>query len=71
MKGKKTSSKLIVDVITSKLSDPDLSLRDIEKQTGVNHQTVSDIIEDTMSEVLTGSDKVRSLFEINADIINI
>ena len=33
MKGKKTSSEKIVEVLTAKLANPDLSLREIEEAT--------------------------------------
>ena len=68
-RGKKTSSEKIVEVITAKINNPDASLRDITKITGVNPQTVSDIQKNEMGEVLTSSDKKRSLLDVNLEII--
>ena len=68
--GKKTSSEDIANVLASKLWNPDNSLRDIREETGVNHQTVSDILEENLNEALTSSDKVKTLFDMNVEIIN-
>ena len=66
---KKTDSKTVADVISKKIEDPDKSLRDIAKETGVNHQTVSDIQKNEMDEVLTSSDKTVWLLNVNLEII--
>lgn len=70
MQGKKTSSEDIVNVITAKLSNPDLSLRDLEKETWVNYRTNKDILDNNLPEVLTNSNKAKTLFDYNLDIIN-
>lgn len=46
MRGKKTNSENISKIVIAKLSDPDKSLRDIASETGVNYQTVSDVLKD-------------------------
>ncbi|MCP4523278.1 MAG: hypothetical protein GY828_03595 [Candidatus Gracilibacteria bacterium] len=68
-RGKKTSSEKVAAVITAKIKNPDASLRDITKETGVNPQTVSDIQKKEMGEVLTSSDKKRDLLDVNLEII--
>ena len=68
-RGKKTSSEDKAKVISKKIENPDLSLRDIEKETGVNRQTTSDIIKDDLPEVLTSSDKTIELVDVNISII--
>jgi hypothetical protein len=69
-KWKKTSSEKIVEVITAKISNPDLSLRDIELQTGVNYKVSGDILNNEMEEVVTSSNKTRELLDVNISIIN-
>ncbi len=70
-RGKKTSSEKVVEVITAKIENPDLSLRDIEKKTGVNRQTTNKILKEQMDEVVTSCDKKRSLMDVNLSIIEI
>jgi len=53
--GKKTRDEDKANIIWIKLRDPQKSLRDIEKETGINRETVSDII-DSVPELLTSSD---------------
>jgi predicted DNA-binding protein YlxM (UPF0122 family) len=76
--GKKTRLSQKKKVIAAKISDPELSLRDIEKQTWINHQTVSDII-DEIPKVLTSSDNgllenmkkmVSDISEITVNTVN-
>lgn len=55
-RGKKTRYEDIEAVKIAKILDPQKSLRDIESETGVNYETVSDII-GTIPEDLTSSDK--------------
>ena len=69
-RGKKTSSEKIVEVITAKLDNPDLSLRDIEKKTGVNRQTTSTILKNEMETVVTSSDKATELLDMSLEIVN-
>lgn len=69
-RGKRTSSEDKAKVISKKIENPDLSLRDIERETGVNRQTTSDIIQEDLPEVLTSSDKVLNLVNVNIEIMN-
>jgi len=71
MKWKKTSSEKVVEVLTAKIWNPDVSLRDIEKKTGVNYRTSWDILKNDMEEVLTGSHKRVKLFDRNINILEI
>jgi len=69
-RGKKTSSEKIVEVLTAKLINPDLSTRDIEVETWVPYNTVSTIL-NTESEQVWTKEKKNELFDANLDIINI
>ena len=66
---KKTDSESVVKVITAKLKNPDASLRDISKETGINHATASDILKNQTNDVLTSSDKKKKLIDVNINII--
>ena len=59
-------------VIKAKLLEPNKSLRDISKETGVNHQTASDIIKE-IPNILTKSDNdiIKDIDSIIEDITNI
>lgn len=63
--GKKTSSKKRAEVINAKISNPDLSLRDMEKETGVNYETVRKILKEDLGSFLTSSDTIAKLVEQN------
>ncbi len=67
---KKTSSEKISEVISKKIENPDKSLRDLEKETGVNYKVVWDIINDELPELVTSSNKARNLLDVNLSIIN-
>lgn len=69
MKGKKTSSEKIVEVLTAKLVNPDLTLRELEEQTWVSRSTVDRAISDELGKVGSESKK-NELFDANLDIIN-
>jgi len=69
MRGKKTSSEDKAKVISSKIANVDNSLRDIEKETGVNYWTVKDILDKDLPEVLTSSNKTINLVDVNIDIM--
>lgn len=69
-RGKKTSSEKTVEVITKKLENPDLSLRDLEKETGVNRQTNSRILNKELKEVVSSSDKAGKLLDMSLNIVN-
>lgn len=67
--GKKTRDEVIDAVRIAKITDPQKSLRDISNETWINHQTVSDIIED-IPELLTGSDKWEKILDTMDEIID-
>lgn len=67
--GKKTRDEVIDAVRIAKITDPQKSLRDISNETWINHQTVSDIIED-IPALLTGSDKGDSIIDTMDTIIS-
>lgn len=69
MRGKKTRDEDIEAVKIAKITDPQKSLRDIERETWVNRETVSDII-DEIPEDLTGSDKGAKILNTMDDIIS-
>ena len=55
-RGKKTRYEDIDATIESKILDPQKSLRDIQKETGVNYETARNILND-IPEVMTSCDK--------------
>lgn len=69
MRGKKTRDEDIEAVKIAKITDPQKSLRDIERETWVNRETVSDII-DEIPEDLTGSDKGAKILNTMDEIIS-
>lgn len=70
MQGKKTNSKLISDIVTNKLTNPDLSTRDIAEDVEISHSTVADILNKEAGNLLTTSDNTKKLFEINVWMLN-
>ena len=66
---KKTSSEDKAKVILAKIENPDKSLRDIEKETGVKKDAVGDIINNELPVVATSSDKVIELVNVNTSIM--
>ncbi len=70
-RGKATSSEDKAKVISKKIENPDLSTRDIEKTTGVNHMTASRIINDDLWQVVTQSEVIAKLIDDNNKILNI
>ena len=67
--GKRTRDEDKSAIIKSKLLDPQKSLRDIEKETGINRETVSDII-DSIPELLTSSDYGKKIIEDMDEIVS-
>jgi len=68
-RGKATSSEDKAKVILAKIENPDKSLRDIEKETGVKKDAVGDIINNELPVVATSSDKVIELVNVNTSIM--
>jgi len=69
MRGKRTRDEDIEAVKIAKITDPQKSLRDIENETWVNRETVSDII-DSIPEDLTSSDKWAKILSTMDEIID-
>jgi len=68
---KTTSSEDKAKVIEAKLNNPDLSTRDIEKQTWVEHTTTSRILKNDMQQIATQSETITKLIDDNNKILNI
>ena len=72
--GKKTNTATRTSVIEAKLRNPDMSLRDLQKETDLNYVTCWDILKET-PELLTGSNVgeriIANMDEIVSDIIEI
>lgn len=69
-RGKQTSSEDKAKVISKKIENPDLSLRDIERETGVNYVTTKEILDKDLWNVLTSSNKLVKLVDTNIEIMN-
>jgi len=69
MKGKATKVADKQKIIKAKLTNPELSLRDIQKLTGTNHKTVGDII-NKVPQVVTSSNEALNMVDKLDDIIN-
>ena len=68
-RGKRTSSEDKAKVISKKIENPDLSLRDIEEHTNVKKSTAKDILDNDLEEVRTSSDKMIDLVNVNISIL--
>lgn len=68
---KQTSSQDKAKVIEAKINNPDLSLRDLEEKTGVNHMTSSRIINEDLWQVVTQSEVIAKLLDDNDEIMNL
>lgn len=66
---KTTSSELKAKVISSKIKNPDMSLRDIQKETWVSKSTGKDILDNDLQEFRTSSDKITNLVDVNISIM--
>jgi len=75
MKGKKTHSRDKVKILKAKMEDPEKSLRDIQKETGIDHNSVGRTINELPNLVETswnnGTIMIEKLHSIVDDIINI
>lgn len=68
--GKKTSSQKKSEVLIAKIKDPEKSLRDIEKETGVKKDAAWDIINKDLPELATSSDILKNLLEKDLEILD-
>lgn len=71
MRWKTTTSKDKAKVIQAKISNPDLSTRDLEEKTGVNYRTTSRIINDDLSQVVSQSETIAKMIDDNNEILNL
>lgn len=67
--GKRTREEDIQLVRELKLKDPELSSRDISKETWINHSTVCEIVNE-IPELLTTSDKWDKILDTMDEIIS-
>jgi len=68
---KQTSSEDKARVIEAKINNPDLSTRDIEKQTWVNYRTSARVLQKDLSQVVSQSETIKKLIDDNNRILNI
>ena len=61
--GKATSTEDKAKVISEYISNPDLSTRDIESITGVDHSTVSRILDKDLQQVATKSERLVRIID--------
>ncbi len=71
MRGKTTSSEDKAKVIRAKINNPDLSTRDIEDITWINRETNRKIIKEDLPWVVSTSDTIANLIDVNNRILNI
>lgn len=71
MKGKKTDSKKIAEVIKKKTENIDLSSRDIEKETGVSNSVVSTILKEELGQVRTKSEVIAKIIDNDREFIKL
>ena len=69
-RGKKLPAKEIAATVSYKIENPEASLREIENETGVNRMTASRILENELWQIVTKSEIVQTLVDINVQIIN-
>lgn len=65
---KRTSAEIKAKVIEEKINNPDLSSRDIEERTWINYRTSSRIINEELSQVVSQSERVAELIDMNNDL---
>lgn len=61
----------IAAVISAKIENPNLSSRELERETGVDHTTVSRIVKREVKHLATKSEVVNALVDLNMDIVNV
>ncbi len=70
-KGKQTSSEDIAKVIKHLVANPEASLRDVEKDTWVEYQTVNNIKKNMAFEVSKKSDIIADIVDSDKEMIQI
>jgi hypothetical protein len=68
MRGSRTKDKLKAKVIEAKINTPDITLKEIQAETGVNYETARKVLDTDMPEVVKTSENVKNLFERNCSL---
>lgn len=68
MKGSRTKDNDKARVIETKINTPDITLKEIQENTGVNYETARVIIKDDMGEVLKSSENIAKLIDTNNNL---
>lgn len=68
MRGKRTDSKTVADIVTKKLENPDLSTRDIWEDLWLHHNTVWQILNKELGQI-SATESGRKLIDVNVSII--
>lgn len=71
MRGKRTDAETKAKIIEIKLNDPDKSTRDIEKEMGIAHETIANVLREDLAQVSTHSEQIASFIDANKRIIAI
>lgn len=70
MQGKKIDTEVKAKIISDKISNPDLSTRDLSEQHWVWKSTIADIIDEIPEELRTSSDKWEKIIDTMDEIIS-
>ena len=70
MQGKKIDTDIKANIVADKISNPDLSTRDLAEQHWVWKSTVADIIDEIPEELRTSSDKAEKILATMDEIID-
>lgn len=70
MQGKKIDTEVKAKIISDKISNPDLSTRDLSEQHWVWKSTIADIIDEIPEELRTSSDKWEKILATMDEIID-
>ena len=68
MRGSRTKDKLKAKVIEAKINTPDITLKEIQAETGINYETARKVLDTDMPEVVKSSENVKNLFERNCSL---
>jgi hypothetical protein len=71
MKWSRTKDELKAKVITSKINNPDKTIREITQETWLPKSTIADIINKDIPEVRNSSETIANLIDVNNRILNI
>lgn len=65
MRGSRTKDEVKASVIVAKINEPDITLQELQKKTGVNYETARKIIDKDLPEVVKSSENIASLVDRN------